>query len=110
MYRVSIFQGGDDDEEDEMNSLEALTIDPGSVADGDGAAHDHRGHDEQRDLQEHRETGSSGQGRHRNAAGLQLGGGFELCLFVDRCCSPKARIYRCRSTPPMAKRKVALAH
>ena len=48
--------------------MEALTTDPDFVA--DGAAHDHRGHDEQRDLQEHHETASSGQGRHRNVTGL----------------------------------------
>jgi hypothetical protein len=41
------------DEEDEMNSLEALTSDillDGSEA--DGAARDHHGDDEQRDLEE----------------------------------------------------------
>ena len=51
-----------------MSSSEALTTDPGSVA--DGAAHDHRGDGEERDLQEHHETGSSGEGRHRNVGGL----------------------------------------
>jgi hypothetical protein len=30
----------------------------------DGAAHDHQGDDEQRDLEEHYETGSSSEGRH----------------------------------------------
>jgi hypothetical protein len=53
------------DEEDEMNSLEALTSDillDGSQA--DGAARDHHGDDEQRDLEEHHETGSSSEGRH----------------------------------------------
>jgi hypothetical protein len=54
------------DEEDEMNSLEALTSDillDGSEA--DGAARDHHGDDEQRDLKERHETGSSSEGRHR---------------------------------------------
>jgi hypothetical protein len=48
--------------------MQALTTDPlaGSVA--DGAAHDHQGDDEQRDLEEHHETGSSSEGRH----GLRL--------------------------------------
>jgi hypothetical protein len=53
------------DEEDEMNSLEALTSDillDGSEA--DGAARDHHGDDEQRNLEEHHETGSSSEGRH----------------------------------------------
>uniref|UniRef100_A0A453SBM8 Uncharacterized protein n=1 Tax=Aegilops tauschii subsp. strangulata TaxID=200361 RepID=A0A453SBM8_AEGTS len=36
----------------------------------DGAAHDHRGDDEQRDLEERHQTGSSGEGRHRNVAWL----------------------------------------
>ena len=67
--RVSIFQGGDDDEEDEMNSLEALTADAADCM-ADGAAHDHRGDDEQRDLEERHQTGSSGEGRHRNVAWL----------------------------------------
>jgi hypothetical protein len=43
--------------EDEMNSLGGLTSPAGSVA--DGAAHDHDKDDEQRDLEEHHETGSS---------------------------------------------------
>ena len=33
------------------------------MADG-GAAHQHRGDDEQRDLQQRQETGGSGEGRH----------------------------------------------
>jgi hypothetical protein len=48
--------------EDEMNSLGRLTAPAGSVA--DGAAHDHHRDDEQRDLKEHHETGSSGEERH----------------------------------------------
>jgi hypothetical protein len=43
--------------EDEMKSLGRLTAPAGSVA--DGAAHDHHKDDEQRDLKEHHETGSS---------------------------------------------------
>jgi hypothetical protein len=47
-----------------MNSLEILTTDAvGSVA--HGAAQEDHGYDEQRELEEHHETGSSSEGRHR---------------------------------------------
>jgi hypothetical protein len=55
-FRTILFQGADMTmKEDEMNSLGRLTH---------GAAHDHHRDDEQRDLKEHHETGSSGEERH----------------------------------------------
>jgi hypothetical protein len=43
--------------------LEILTDAVGSVA--HGAAQEDHGYDEQRELEEHHETGSSSEGRHR---------------------------------------------
>jgi hypothetical protein len=57
------------DQMDETSSWEALTTDvAGSMA--NGAAHDHRAEDEQRDLEEHQETESSVEGPHQRSVWL----------------------------------------
>ena len=73
------------DEEDGMDSLKSLTTEAaGSMA--DEAAHDHHGDDEQRDLEEHHETGSSSEGRHRprlRCLALLSCDEFELCVLLS---------------------------
>ena len=51
-----------------MNSLDTLTADAAGHC--NGTAHDHRGEDEQSDLEEYQETRSSGEGPHPNSVRL----------------------------------------
>ena len=62
--------------------VESSTTDPWAGSMANGAAHEHGGDDEQNDLEEHKETRSSGEGPHPMVDGARVGWLTSLCELV----------------------------